>query len=114
MTPSAPPDTAEGKGDGKKHARTTLKFLRNHFAVAAVFIPGTALSIAAFVGTKHYFRSGEQQEFERQAAHYVQTVVNVTRRHEQYVLDLAAVTAAAFGLAAILIIPMILITIFTK
>ena len=90
MTPSAPPHTAEGEGGGKKHAHTTLKFLRYHFAAAAVFTLGTALSIAAFVGTKHYFRSGEQQEFERQAAHYVQTVVNATRQHEQYVLDLAS------------------------
>ena len=31
----------------------------------------------------------EQQEFDRQAAHYIQTVVNSTQRYEEYILDLA-------------------------
>jgi signal transduction histidine kinase/CHASE1-domain containing sensor protein len=82
-------NTAGGDGDSRRFLLSSMRYLRDHFAATAVFILGMALSAAAFVGTHHYFRSGEEQEFERQAAHYVQTVVNATRRYEQYVLDVA-------------------------
>lgn len=76
------------------HGGVTLLFgptgyMRDRLAAITVFVFGAALSAAAFLATQHYFRSGEEQEFERQAAHYVQTVVNATRRYEQYALDMA-------------------------
>jgi len=54
-----------------------------------VLVLGLALSGMVFLATQRYFRSGERQEFDRQAAHYIQTVVNSTQRYEEYIRDLA-------------------------
>jgi signal transduction histidine kinase len=88
-TPPAVIETAGATGDAGRPVRSPVRFLHDHFAATAIFVLGATLSVAAFLGTHHYFRAGEQQDFERQAAHYVQTVVNATRRYEQYVLDVA-------------------------
>jgi signal transduction histidine kinase len=63
--------------------------VREQFAASIVLVLGTALSVIGFLTAQQYFRSGEQQEFDRQAAHYIQTVVNSTQRYEEYILDLA-------------------------
>lgn len=63
--------------------------VREQFAASIVLVLGAALSVAAFLGTQQYLRSGERQEFDRQAAHYTQTVVNSTQRYEEYILALA-------------------------
>ena len=54
-----------------------------------MLVLGTALSVNRLLTAQQYFRSGEQQEFDRQAAHYIQTVVNSAQRYEEYILDLA-------------------------
>lgn len=63
--------------------------VREQLGASVVLVLGIALSVTAFLGTQHYFRAGERQEFDRQAAHYIQTVVNSTQRYEEYIRDLA-------------------------
>lgn len=65
-----------------------IGIMREQFAASVALSLGIALSVIGFLGTQHYFRSGERQEFDRQAAHYAQTVVNSTLRYEGYILDL--------------------------
>ena len=71
------------------HKRVPINIVREHFAASIVLVLGTALSATGFLTAQQYFLSGEQQEFERQAAHYVQTVVNSVQRYETYILDVA-------------------------
>jgi len=71
------------------YKRALIKLVREQFAATMVLGLGAALSVTGFLTAQQYFRSGEQQEFERQAAHYTQTVVNSVQRYESYILDLA-------------------------
>lgn len=66
-----------------------MDVVREQLAASVVLVLGLALSITALLGTQHYFRAGERQEFDRQAAHYMQTVVNSTQHYEDYIRDLA-------------------------
>ena len=83
-------DSANAGGGAEQAALAVpIKIVREQFAASVVLVLGIALSIVGFLGTRYYFLSGEQQEFDRQAAHYTQTVVNSTNRYEEYLLDLA-------------------------
>jgi signal transduction histidine kinase len=74
---------------GESRARLSASIVREQLGASIVLVLGIALSVIGFVTAQQYFRSGEQQEFERQAAHYIQTVVNSVQRYEEYILDLA-------------------------
>ena len=80
-------DTKADLADSRKHPPAGI--VREQFAASIVLVLGTALSVIGFLTAQQYFRSGEQQEFDRQAAHYIQTVVNSAQRYEEYILDLA-------------------------
>ncbi len=82
--------SASPKADpGDPHTRAPINIVREQFAASIVLVLGISLSVVGFLTTQQYFKSGEQQEFERQAAHYIQTVVNSVQIYEEYVLDLA-------------------------
>ena len=86
----APGRTANPKaGPGAPHRRAPVNIVREQFAASIVLVLGISLSAVGFLTAQQYFKSGEQQEFERQAAHYIQTVVNSVQIYEEYVLDLA-------------------------
>ncbi len=76
-------------GPEKSRGGVRIGILREQFAASVVLVLGVALSAVSFLTTQHYFRLGEQREFDKQAAHYTQTVVNSMRRYEEYILDLA-------------------------
>lgn len=80
-------DAKANSADSRK--RPPAGIVREQFAASIVLVLGTALSVIGFLTAQQYFRSGEQQEFDRQAAHYIQTVVNSAQRYEEYILDLA-------------------------
>ncbi|MCK4869407.1 MAG: CHASE domain-containing protein, partial [Alphaproteobacteria bacterium] len=81
---------ADAKADSTdSRKRPPAGIVREQFAASIVLVLGTALSVIGFLTAQQYFRSGEQQEFDRQAAHYIQTVVNSAQRYEEYILDLA-------------------------
>ena len=80
-------DAKADSADSRK--RPPAGIVREQFAASIVLVLGTALSVIGFLTAQQYFRSGEQQEFDRQAAHYIQTVVNSAQRYEEYILDLA-------------------------
>ena len=75
-------------GPEKSPGGVRIGIVREQFAASVVLVLGVALSAVSFLTTQHYFRLGEQREFDKQAAHYTQTVVNSMRRYEEYVLDL--------------------------
>lgn len=66
-----------------------IGIMREQFAASVALVLGGALSVIGFLGTQHYFGAGERLEFDKQAAHYTQTVVNSTLRYEEFILDLA-------------------------
>lgn len=66
-----------------------MDIVRRQFPATIVLVLGMALSAAGFFGTRHYFLSGERQEFDLQAAHYIQTVMNSTQRYEEHLQELA-------------------------
>jgi signal transduction histidine kinase len=74
---------------GGARNRSSVNIVREQLGASIVLVLGIALSVIGFVTAQQYFKSGEQQEFERQAAHYIQTVVNSVQRYEEYILDLA-------------------------
>jgi signal transduction histidine kinase len=71
------------------YKRALINVVREQIAASIVLVLGIALSVTGLLTAQQYFRSGEQQEFERQAAHYTQTVVNSVQRYEAYIHDLA-------------------------
>ena len=83
---SAVDDKAD-PADSRK--RLPAGIVREQFAATIVLVLGTVLSVTGFLTAQQYFRSGEQREFDRQAAHYTQTVINSAQRYEEYILDLA-------------------------
>lgn len=85
--PKHPEDA--GAGAAKSPLTGPIRIVREQFAASIVLVLGVSLSVVGFLGTRYYFQSGEHQEFERQAAHYTQTVANSTNRYEEYILDLA-------------------------
>lgn len=78
---------------GKAAKRLTLSRLSGHpreqLPAIVVLALGITLSAAIFFWTHHYMRSGEKQEFDRQAEHYIQTIVNSVKLYEDYLRDLA-------------------------
>lgn len=86
---ASPPSGAAREAGTGMALLAPISTMRDQFTAAIVLVLGIALSVTVFLGTHHYFRLGERQEFERQAAHYAQTVVNATQRYEQFVHDLA-------------------------
>ncbi len=71
--------------------------VKGYFPIIVTLLVGVTVSIGGFAATRHYYKLAAQQEFDRQAAHYILVSRRAIDRNVETVLSSAALFAKPGG-----------------